>query len=118
MAPRVALAVHGGFLEVDTSPGAAEGLAEGDGPLPGLSTRVTLLAGVAELADRDRRGPGRAGQGGGCPARGRARLGTGRRERCGGEGDGARRPALAAPAEAALAPGRAPVERRRLRRMR
>jgi F-type H+-transporting ATPase subunit epsilon len=45
------LAVHGGFMEVDTSPGAAEGLAEGDGPLPGLSTRVTVLAGVAELAD-------------------------------------------------------------------
>jgi F-type H+-transporting ATPase subunit epsilon len=45
------LAVHGGFLQVDTSPGAAEGLAEGDGPLPGLSTRVTVLAGIAELAD-------------------------------------------------------------------
>ena len=45
------LAVHGGFLQVDTSPGAAEGLAEGDGPLPGLSTRVTLLAGVAELSE-------------------------------------------------------------------
>jgi len=45
------LAVHGGFLEVDTSPGAAEGLSEGDGPFAGLSTRVTLLAGVAELAD-------------------------------------------------------------------
>jgi F-type H+-transporting ATPase subunit epsilon len=44
------LAVHGGFLQVDTSPGAAEGLAAGDGPLPGLSTRVTVLAGVAELA--------------------------------------------------------------------
>jgi F-type H+-transporting ATPase subunit epsilon len=44
------LALHGGFLQVDTSPGAAEGLAEGDGPLPGLSTRVTVLAGVAELA--------------------------------------------------------------------
>jgi F0F1-type ATP synthase epsilon subunit len=44
------LAVHGGFLEVDTSPGAAEGFAEGDGPLPGLSTKVTVLAGVAELA--------------------------------------------------------------------
>jgi F-type H+-transporting ATPase subunit epsilon len=44
------LAVHGGFLQVDTSPGAAEGLAEGDGPLPGMSTRVTVLAGVAELA--------------------------------------------------------------------
>ncbi len=45
------LAVHGGFLQVDTSPGAAEGLAEGDGPLAGLTTRVTVLAGVAELAD-------------------------------------------------------------------
>jgi len=44
-------AVHGGFLQVDTSPGAAEGLVEGDGPLPGLSTRVTVLAGIAELAD-------------------------------------------------------------------
>ena len=46
----VRLAVHGGFVQIDTSPGAAEGLAEGDGPLPGLSTRVTVLAGVAELA--------------------------------------------------------------------
>ena len=45
------LAVHGGFLQVDTSPHAAEGLAdEGDGPLPGLSTRVTVLAGIAELS--------------------------------------------------------------------
>jgi F-type H+-transporting ATPase subunit epsilon len=49
--PLLRLAVHGGFLQVDTSPHAAEGLAEGDGPLPGLSTRVTVLAGVAELAD-------------------------------------------------------------------
>jgi F-type H+-transporting ATPase subunit epsilon len=47
----VRLAIHGGFVEVDTSPGAAEGLAEGDGPLPGLSTKVTLLAGIAELAE-------------------------------------------------------------------
>jgi F-type H+-transporting ATPase subunit epsilon len=46
----VRLAVHGGFLQVDTSPGAAEGFAEGDGPLAGLSTKVTVLAGVAELA--------------------------------------------------------------------
>ncbi len=46
----LSLAVHGGFVQVDTSPGAAAGLAEGDGPLPGLSTRVTVLAGVAELA--------------------------------------------------------------------
>ncbi len=45
------LAVHGGFVQVDTSPGAAAGLAEGDGPLAGLSTRVTILAGVAELAE-------------------------------------------------------------------
>jgi F-type H+-transporting ATPase subunit epsilon len=47
----VRLAVHGGFLQVDTSAGAAEGLAAGDGPLPGLSTRVTVLAGIAELAE-------------------------------------------------------------------
>jgi len=46
----VHLAVHGGFFEVDTSPGAAEGLSEGNGPFPGLSTKVTLLAGIAELA--------------------------------------------------------------------
>ncbi len=46
----LALAVHGGFVQVDTSPGAAAGLVEGDGPLAGLSTRVTVLAGVAELA--------------------------------------------------------------------
>jgi F0F1-type ATP synthase epsilon subunit len=45
------LAVHGGFVQVDTSPGAAAGLAEGDGPLPGLSTRMTVLAGIAELAE-------------------------------------------------------------------
>jgi F0F1-type ATP synthase epsilon subunit len=45
------LAVHGGFVQVDTSPGAAAGLAEGDGPLPGLSTRVTVLAGIAELSE-------------------------------------------------------------------
>jgi len=45
------LAVHGGFFEVDTSPGAAEGLSEGNGPFPGLSTKVTLLAGIAELAE-------------------------------------------------------------------
>jgi F-type H+-transporting ATPase subunit epsilon len=45
------LAVHGGFVQVDTSAGAAEGLAEGDGPLPGLSTRVTVLAGIAELSE-------------------------------------------------------------------
>jgi F-type H+-transporting ATPase subunit epsilon len=49
--PPLRLAVHGGFVQVDTSPGAAEGLAEGDGPLPGLSTRVTVLAGIAELSE-------------------------------------------------------------------
>jgi hypothetical protein len=47
------LAVHGGFVQVDTSPGAAGDLVEGDesGPLPGTTTRVTLLAGVSELAE-------------------------------------------------------------------
>ena len=49
--PLLRFAVHGGFVQVDTSAGAAEGLAEGDGPLPGLATRVTVLAGVAELAN-------------------------------------------------------------------
>ncbi len=49
--PMLRFAVHGGFLQVDTSPGAAEGLAEGDGPLAGLSTRVTVLAGIAELSE-------------------------------------------------------------------
>ena len=104
----VRLAVHGGFLQVDTSPGAAEGLAEGDGPLPGLSTRVTVLAGVAELAEeidvpraeqarerapqrvselgagrgagrRGRRGGRGAGRGGGGAGPGRAAAGRGRR---------------------------------------
>jgi F-type H+-transporting ATPase subunit epsilon len=47
------LAMHGGFIQVDTRPGAAEGLVEDTegGPLAGMSTRVTLLAGVAELAE-------------------------------------------------------------------
>jgi F-type H+-transporting ATPase subunit epsilon len=49
--PLLRFAVHGGFLQVDTSPHAAEGLAEGDGPLAGLSTRVTVLAGIAELSE-------------------------------------------------------------------
>jgi F-type H+-transporting ATPase subunit epsilon len=50
--PLLRFAVHGGFVQVDTSPHAAEGLAaEGDGPLPGLSTRVTVLAGIAELSE-------------------------------------------------------------------
>jgi F-type H+-transporting ATPase subunit epsilon len=40
----VRLAVHGGFLQVDTAPGEGS-----EGPA-GLATRVTLLAGIAELA--------------------------------------------------------------------
>ncbi len=51
----VRLAVHGGFVQVDTSAGAADGIPGvadvGDGPINGVSTRVTLLAGVAELVD-------------------------------------------------------------------
>jgi F0F1-type ATP synthase epsilon subunit len=49
--PTVHMAVHGGFVQVDTSQDAA-GALDGatQGPIPGLSTRVTLLAGVAELA--------------------------------------------------------------------
>ena len=47
------LAVHGGFIQVDTRPGAAEGLIDDTegGPIAGMSTRVTLLAGVVELAE-------------------------------------------------------------------
>jgi F-type H+-transporting ATPase subunit epsilon len=48
------LAVHGGFIRVDTRPGAADDLIEGGGeggPLAGMTTRVTLLAGVAERAE-------------------------------------------------------------------
>lgn len=40
------IAVHGGFLQVLTAEGAAEGLVEADGS----STRATVLAGVAERA--------------------------------------------------------------------
>jgi F-type H+-transporting ATPase subunit epsilon len=48
----VRLAVHGGFLQVETSADAAAGVeGVGDGPISGLSTRVTVLAGVAELVD-------------------------------------------------------------------
>jgi F-type H+-transporting ATPase subunit epsilon len=48
----VRLAVHGGFVQVDTSAGAADGVeGVGDGPISGVSTRVTVLAGVAELVD-------------------------------------------------------------------
>ena len=48
----VRLAVHGGFVQVDTSADAAEGEEDvGDGPISGLSTRVTVLAGIAELVD-------------------------------------------------------------------
>ncbi len=48
----VHLAVHGGFVQVDTRAGAADGVDDvGDGPIAGLSTRVTVLAGVAELVD-------------------------------------------------------------------
>lgn len=40
----VKLAVHGGFLQVDTGP------EQGSNGPAGLATRVTLLAGIAELA--------------------------------------------------------------------
>jgi len=42
-----AYCVHGGFLEVATEPGAGEGLVEGVTEAT-RSTRVTLLAGIAE----------------------------------------------------------------------
>ncbi len=50
--PTLRFAVHGGFVQVDTSPNAAEGVEGGDeGPLTGLTTRATLLIGVAERAE-------------------------------------------------------------------
>jgi len=51
----VRLAVHGGFLQVETGPGLEpeNGGDAAAAPSPGArSTRVTLLAGVAELADQ------------------------------------------------------------------
>jgi F-type H+-transporting ATPase subunit epsilon len=42
--------VHGGFLQVATAPGAAVGLVDGAGD-DERSTRVTLLAGIAEPVD-------------------------------------------------------------------
>lgn len=45
----VSVLVHGGFLQVHTGPGAAEGLVEGVGEAD-RSTRVTILAGIAEPA--------------------------------------------------------------------
>ncbi|MEI7779674.1 MAG: hypothetical protein WCJ42_09625 [Actinomycetes bacterium] len=45
------MAIHGGYVQVDTGRGAVEGVAGvGDGPISGVSTRVTLVVGVAELA--------------------------------------------------------------------
>jgi F-type H+-transporting ATPase subunit epsilon len=50
--PTMHLAVHGGFVQVDTSAHAADGVEGGDqGPIAGLSTRLTLLAGIAERAE-------------------------------------------------------------------
>jgi F0F1-type ATP synthase epsilon subunit len=50
--PTLHVAAHGGFVYVDTSPGAAEGVEGGtESPIPGLQTRATVLLGVAELAE-------------------------------------------------------------------
>jgi F-type H+-transporting ATPase subunit epsilon len=50
--PTLHVAGHGGFIYVDTSPGAAEGVEGGtESPIPALQTRATLLLGVAELAE-------------------------------------------------------------------
>lgn len=48
----IRLAVHGGYVQVETGRGVADGVAGvGDGPIAGVSTRVTLIVGVAELAE-------------------------------------------------------------------
>jgi hypothetical protein len=61
------LAVHGGFLQVDTSPGAAEGLAEGDGDRCPASRPKgdRCWPGGRRAGGRDRRAPGRTGPPGG-----------------------------------------------------
>jgi F-type H+-transporting ATPase subunit epsilon len=45
----VSILVHGGFVQVTTAPGAAAGLVDGVGD-DDRSTRVTILAGIAEPA--------------------------------------------------------------------
>ncbi|MHB1583041.1 MAG: hypothetical protein ACYC0E_04740, partial [Acidimicrobiales bacterium] len=47
----VRLAVHGGFLQVETGPGLGDGGDDAAAGPGGWSTRVTLLAGVAERAE-------------------------------------------------------------------
>lgn len=50
--PTLHVAEHGGYVQVDTSPDAADGIeGGGQGPIAGLTTRVTLLLGIAELAE-------------------------------------------------------------------
>ena len=74
------LAVHGGYLQVDTGPTPETA----EGAVAVRTTRVTLLAGVAELPRRDRRRSGRAGTRRGPGPGGRA-AGGGREDR--GTGD-------------------------------
>ena len=47
--PTIAILIHGGFLQVTTAAGAASGLVEGASETD-RTTRVTILAGVAEKA--------------------------------------------------------------------
>lgn len=50
--PTMHVAVDGGFVQVDTSPHAADGIeGGGESPITGLTTRLTLLAGIAERAE-------------------------------------------------------------------
>ncbi len=46
----ISILAHGGFLQVTTAPGAAAGLVEGVSETD-RTTRVTILAGIAELSD-------------------------------------------------------------------
>ena len=77
--PLLRFAVHGGFLQVDTSPGAAEGLAEGDGPAGGPLDAGDHAGRHRRAGRRDRRGACRAGAGRGDAAgqRPARRRGTG-----------------------------------------
>lgn len=60
--PTIAILVHGGFLQVTTATGAAEGLVEGVGP-DDRTTRATILAGVAEKAEEIDKGRAEAAKG-------------------------------------------------------
>lgn len=133
----VHLAVHGGFVQVHTAPGAARGLAdEGDGPFPGMSTRVTILTGIAELSSeidveraeraRDaatdrlaslRQGGERVGAAGGVGGAGTSGVGGTRSSSDGTRDDGSGHAHGESPRSSELAEAESALERATLRLM-